>query len=239
MRTIGRVGLAFGLVVVLTANVQAQGQGQGRGRGMRMMGGRMAGVGVLMAPQAQEELGLSEDQIEKISEIRENMQASMMEKFQGLQDVPQDERQVKMQAVMSELGSGFETEIKDVLDEKQMARYKEMSLQAMGADAFNQSEVAEKLMLTSEQKEKIGTIMTTSQEETRTAFQDAMESGDREGLGPKMQELRTKAMADVTAVLTDEQKAAWKEMTGKPFTMPAFGGAGGAGGGRRPGRQID
>jgi len=121
----------------------------------------------------------------------------------------------------------------EVLKDEQYARYKQISLQQMGVDAFDQDEVAKKLELTDDQKSKIDEIQSDMQEQTRAAFQEAMDSGDRQGLMPKMQEIRSKAKTQALAVLTDDQKKTWEEMTGKEFNMPA----GGFGGQRR--RPID
>ncbi len=219
MRTIGKLALAFGLAAVLTAPAKAQ-------FGMRGMG-PMAGFGVLMSPDGQKELKLSEEQITKVQNLGENMRESMRETFQSLQDVPQDQRQEKMQAMMREVSEKLQKEIKGILNEDQMKRYKEISLQAMGFAAFEQEEVAKKLELTDEQKKKIEDIQQSVMEQTRSAFQDAQ--GDREAMVQKMREIREGAKTKALAVLTDKQKETWKEMTGKEFTFEPFGG-----GRRRP-----
>lgn len=230
MRTIGKVALTLGLAALLTAPARAQ---FGRGGGM----GPMAGFGVLMSPNGQRELNLTEEQIDKVREIGEGLQGTMREKFRELQDVAPEERAEKMQKAMAEVAEGVEKEIKEVLKEDQMKRYKEIKLQAMGVAAFEQEEVASKLELTDEQKQKIKDIQSDAQDKNRAVLEDLQGGGDRQAAMQKMREIQQEARTKALAVLTDEQKETWKEMTGKEFQMQPFGGPGGPGGGRR--RQVD
>ncbi len=227
MKTSGLLTLALGLAVVVAAPRTSNAQG-GRGMMGGGMGGPMAGLGALMSPAGQKELSLSEEQIEKVREISENLRSTMMEKFQGLQDVPQEERQAKMQSLMKEVGDGVETELKGILKEDQLKRYKQITIQAAGLEAFSRDDVAKALELTADQKAKIKGIADDLRSEMmglREQFQD-----DMQGAMKKMQELRAGALDKVKGSLTDKQKEQWTELTGKPFQMPAPGG---------PRRRID
>lgn len=202
---------------------------QGMMRGM----GPMAGLGILRSDEAKAELKLTDEQSDKIGSMLEEMRASMMERFQSLQDVPEGERQEKAQSMMRELGADVKKQLQGVLDKDQYARYEQISLQAMGVEAFNQEEVVTGLKLTDEQKTKLGEITSSMREETMSIFQGSQ--GDREGAMKKLTELRETTMKKVQELLTAEQKADWEKLIGKPFKMPAFGGPGGPGGRRGPG----
>jgi Spy/CpxP family protein refolding chaperone len=234
LRTIGRLAFSMTLLAALAAPALAQRPGGGRqGPGMRGMGG-MGGLGVLMSPAGQEELKLTDEQQEKIGDVMQNMRASMQEVFQDLQDVPQEERMEKAQAKMRELAQGVEKEVKEILKEDQFKRYQEISLQAMGVNAFSQPEVAKKLELTDEQKTKVADIEQGVQDKMREMRENAGQGGNFQEVFAKMQEVREKALSDAKAVLTDEQKKTWSEMTGKEFKFQPFGGPGGGGQRRRP-----
>lgn len=221
MRTIGKLALAVGLAAVLSAPAQAQFGRRG--------GGAMAGFGALMSPAGQKELNLSEDQVAKLRDVSENLRTTMGEKFQSLQDVPQEERREKMQAIMSEVSEGLQKEVKGILNDDQMKRYQEISLQSMGIAAFEQEEVAKKLELTDDQKQQITTIQEDSRTQARSAFQNAQ--GDRQAAFQKIREIQDQAEQKVHALLTDQQKETWKGMTGKEFHFEP--GPGGRPGGRR------
>src|SRR4029077_6156518 len=100
--------------------------------------------------------------------------------------------------------------------------------------ALADAKVAEDLKLTDDQKSKIKTVLDDLDKESRSLFQPG---GDRDEMRKKMTELRKTSLEKATAILTDEQKSKWKEMTGAPFTgelKTNFGPAGGVG---RRGRQ--
>lgn len=220
MKTSGLLTLALGLAVVVAAPRTSNAQG-GRGMMGGGMGGPMAGFGALMSPNGQKELNLTEEQVEKIREIGEGMRSTMMEKFQSLQDVPQEERQGKMQALMKEVADGVETELKGILKDDQLKRYKQISIQAAGLDAFSRDDVAKALELTAEQKAKIKSIGEDLRSEMmglREQFQDDMQGAMR-----KMQELRSGALDKVKSSLTDKQKEQWTDLIGKPFQMQMGG----------------
>jgi hypothetical protein len=44
--------------------------------------------------------------------------------------------------------------------------------------------------------------------------------GDREAMREQMTRLRKRTAKKIAAVLTDEQRTWWKELTGPPFTFP-------------------
>ncbi len=219
-------------VAILSANqAQAQRPGGPGGRGMGMMGG-MGGMGVLMSPAGQKELSLSDEQVEKIRTLAETTRESMQEKMSSLQDLPQEERREKMMAAMQEVAETNQAKVKEILKPEQLKRHHEINLQMMGANAFSQPHVAKKLKITDEQKEKIATIESDMREEMQGLR--SQNQGDFQAMFQKRNEMREEAKTKVLAVLTDDQKATWKEMTGKPFEMPAGGlGRGFRGGNRR------
>jgi Spy/CpxP family protein refolding chaperone len=87
--------------------------------------------------------------------------------------------------------------------------------------------VQEALKLTDEQKSKFGAIQDEQREAMQGLFQGG--GGDRQAAFQKMTELRTKGNEKAMAVLTSEQKATWKDLTGEPFEVRFEGGPGGGG----------
>ena len=111
--------------------------------------------------------------------------------------------------------------------------------------ARGDAEDAKALEVTDDQKAKIDEIQSTLMEDRTELFGQVRDGllGFDEVRG-KMQELQSAAGDQVAAMMTDEQKATWKEMTGDEFaavdevrqeTMmrgPGRGGRGGPGGRR-------
>jgi hypothetical protein len=115
--------------------------------------------------------------------------------------------------------------VAEILKPEQLKRVKQISLQQQGAQSLSNLEVASALKLTDEQSSKIKRI----QEETRTARGQRGQRGQRdEEMLKKLAEARKATNEKLMNVLTDEQKAKWKELTGEPFkgeiSRPQFGG---------------
>ncbi|PWS28398.1 hypothetical protein DHW03_00635 [Pedobacter yonginense] len=67
----------------------------------------------------------------------------------------------------------------------------------------------EKLKLSADQKAKL-TVVFTEQAESMKKMRDEMQAGDRDAMREKMQKMRTDNETQVTAVLTEDQKKAYK-----------------------------
>ena len=98
MRVSGKT--AFALVTtaltLLVANPVVRAQGQARRGGFQAEGVRLR---LLALPKVQEELKLTDDQKSEARKAGEGLQGL----FAGLRDVPQEERQQKMQEIQAKL----------------------------------------------------------------------------------------------------------------------------------------
>ncbi len=177
-------------------------------------GGGGAGF-LLMNPDVQTELKLSEEQITKSKEVGQSIREKYKDKFAELKDTPQDQRREKFQELMKTVSTETDKAHKDVLNADQQKRLKQLELQAKGAEALTEADVEKALNLTAEQKDKIKTIREDAGKEMREIFQNA-QGNFQEAIG-KIQTLRKETTEKTLATLTDAQKKTWKEMTGAPF----------------------
>ncbi len=194
-----------------TSPVLAQGRGQ-RGQGGR---GGQGAAQLLTARSVQEELKLSEDDAKKVTDelAKIDRQAS------------REERAEKTKKILA-----------DTLKPEQVKRLNQIQWQRSGiVSALNDTEVQAALKLDDKQKEKVKTIQDDMQKKLQDLFGQGGRGGRGRGArgqggqgGTQLTELRKKANDDVTALLTEDQKKAWKELTG-----PEFKGEIPAGGGRR------
>jgi hypothetical protein len=170
----------------------------------RQRGGGGGGASMYLgAKSVQEELKLSEDDAKKITEELGKLG----------RDLKPEERAEKSAKILS-----------DNLKPEQIKRLHQIMWQKGGIGvALNNSEVLTALKLDDKQKEKVKTIEDESAKARRELFQGGGGAGNRE----KMQELRKKTEEDLNAVLSDDQKKAYKELLGAEFK-------GEIGGGRRP-----
>lgn len=154
-------------------------------------------------------------------------------------------------AVEGEIGD----KIKAVLTPEQQTRLHQLDLQRRGILSLADPKVADEIKLSAAHRTEVGQIVADYQQQTGEVMRAAMDSARQSGqfpdldskLSPTRQKLtKTKKAAEdkVTALLSDQEKAAWAAAIGEPFTFRAdpprqrpFGGPGGPGGpgGRGPG----
>ena len=165
-----------------------------------------------------EELGATEAQRTVVGELLEKVREAMRTSFesidsQELRALSREERDKRFEearAKGAEAGAKADEKLDGVLTTAQRERLTQLRLQREGLSALLRPDVVERLGLSEPQQERIRKI----------------ETGSRPRFGRFGQ-------ADALALLTDQQKAAWAGMVGKPFTFPEprFGfGPGGPGG---------
>jgi len=208
MRIFGKLALAIGGLALLASPALAQNRGGGFGGGA---------AGFLMAPNVQKDLKLTDAQVRKVQETLRDIRERHQSEYSALRDASSDVRWTKM-ATLNETVSD---EVKKALSfsAEQSKRYDQISLQARGLQAFASASVDERLKLTSDQKSKIREIV----EATRSSFAGAVnkDASEQERTEARNKRAATQKvnMTKVQALLTDDQKNAWKELTGEPIEI--------------------
>jgi len=156
------------------------------------------------------------------------------------------EATAKLLKAREEAFAAAEKAIDAALKPAQVARLAQMDLQNTAnnglTSALARPEVAEKMALTAEQKAKQEAVRADYQERVMLAQTELLRlgrfgggGGPRDSYSETLTTLRNRARGDIVAVLTDAQKATWKELTGEPsraatgvfIPRRAFGGPGG------------
>jgi hypothetical protein len=248
---------AVASVAMLAATISlasAQG-GQGRGQGRQGFGG---GLGLLNMEAVQTELKMTQPQKDKLAAKGPEIQQAMRDAMQGFdfQNATPEER-TKFIAKTQEIQSKAVT---DLLDTTQLKRYHQLELQfalqngggfgggggrgggggggaraaapGAGLGVFGRPDVASEIKLSDAQKADIEKIQGEVGTARREAFQNLQGASpeERQAAMAKIGDLQKGATDKIVALLTADQKAKWKSLTGEPFKFPAMGGFGG----RRP-----
>jgi hypothetical protein len=156
----------------------------------------------------QEELKLSDDQVKKVTEAAAKQGEA---RLKIMQEVKESERPKKFQ----ELAKEGDKAIADILTKDQANRLAEIRLQRRGALAIADPGIAQKLRLSDDQKNQVKEIMEAAAKQRDKIVKDA--GGVRRAYFPKIQEYMKTVGDNLMKMLTDDQKAKWKAMTGKPF----------------------
>lgn len=219
MNHLVRCVLVVTLVAVTLAVAAPQAWAQARGERGRGGGFGPGLIAIANQKSVQEELKVTEEQAKTITALAEKQREAM--RGFGRDASPEDRQKMREQATANEKA------LEEALQPEQFKRLKQITLQQQGLMAAERPDIAESLQLTSEQKTKIREIG----KETADKMRELRDSGNREEAMSKMTELRKANQEKLMALLTDEQKSKWKELTGEPFAgeIQLFGG-----GRRRP-----
>lgn len=253
---LGGSALLLALPVLAEEAAKPGGRGGQRGEGAPRAGlfmgapDQMTKAFLLRSEQVQKELKITDEQQKKLAALQEEQTQKMRELTQGMSGLSPEERRARMEESRkkrTELAQAYDKKIGEILNADQAKRLDQIALQQRGLRAMLDEEIAKKLGLTDEQKEKITAASNWLRDEQMRLIRDSRGSGGRPDpeafakMREKRREITKEAMNKALAALNEEQKKKWEEMTGKPFEldMRAFGpGQGpGAGPGMGPGAQ--
>jgi len=225
MRRLLKTTIILTLVLLLAGPALAQ---RGQGRGGR---GGFGPGGLILNKSVQTELKLTDDQIKKTKEAVDSIFSKHQEERAGLRNLQGDEQTEKRQELNKKVTEETNQALAGILKPEQSKRFKEITLQREGARAFNTDEVQAALKLTGDQKEKIKTINEDAAKDRQQLFPQGGRRGAGGGGGgavdqaafkemmTKMAALEKETMDKISSVLTDDQKKAWKDMTGEHFEI--------------------
>jgi Spy/CpxP family protein refolding chaperone len=230
------VSLALAL---LAADASAQ-EGRGRRGFGRGPGGGIGPSTLLRNDKVQTELKITDDQKGKIETVLDEYSEQARQQFSGLRDLSEEERRAKFEELQASFQARTEElnkQLATILDEGQTQRLQEITIQMRGAAAVLDPEVAGKLALTSEQKQKIEDLLEAQRDTQREMFEEDVPREERRA---KLDELENETDKAVSEVLTEQQRTQLNELEGAPFDLDRselFRGGFGRGGrgGRGPG----
>ena len=225
------------VAILLSASVafaQRPAGGQPGGGRPGGFGGGFGGPLMLVNNEAvQKDLALKEDQVSKLKTLGESVREEMRGAFTGGfggRDQSKEERakaQEKMAESMKKVNDKFQPKLDEILDASQRDRLKQISWQAAGSQAYQNSEVVAALKITKEQQEKLAAVSKDFGEKQR-------ELGFSEEARTKRTELNETRDKQLSEVLTADQREQFTKLMGKKFDVDQL--RGGFGGPGRPGQ---
>ncbi|MCA9074554.1 MAG: hypothetical protein KDA93_05940 [Planctomycetaceae bacterium] len=204
------------VVCFLMASVTDTAVAQFGGRGGRGPSGRDGGMlGTLRDDEVRSEIGITDDQQQKLDELAESMQdrGAFGDLFQRMQNAESDEERSalreEMRAAFDERRREAEEQVKTILNEQQVTRLQQVSLQRQGLRAIGEAEVADSIGLSDEQKSQVAELLEQRDDARREiGFRASRE--DREKFDEEWN-------AKLAAVLTPQQQQTWQQRLGPPL----------------------
>ncbi len=206
------------------------GPGGPGGRGGPGGGGDMT-FGLLRIEAVQTELEISPDQQEALDKLAEQNRPERPDA--DFRNMDEEQRRAffeKMQKEQAERTAQMKDQLIEVLLPEQIERLEQISIQLRGVQALEDDEVAAKLKITDEQKEKLAKVRDELQQKMRDQMREIFSSGDREKIQEAFGKAREDMEEEVLGVLTSTQRSDFDAMKGEPFEMPEGFGRGGPGG---------
>jgi len=208
------------ILTVTAGSVMAQGQGR-RGRGF---GNPYAVTTLINRDDVKETLKLTDEQKAKLMDVLAQAQTRRREAFQGLGITDfaniTDEDRKRMTKVFTTVGIEITKNVLGALNPDQVKRIKEISIQHEGFGAAADTVFQDELGITEDQKAKIDALtqkMMTANFELFGKVRDGeMEQGAMQDAMKKNQVTLTE---EIGKILTADQKAKIKDMSGTPFEI--------------------
>lgn len=167
----------------------------------------------------QQELKLSDEQKQKFDEEIEVRIQDAMQFFQKLEGTKPEDREKEMGEYRRSVDAKLGPFVKMNLNDDQWKRLRQIQLQAEGAFALGNPELAKEVNLTDAQRMRFMSIVQEFQKKLEPVIKEGQAGGNPEEIRPKAMKLRKEHENKVEAMLTDAQKKQWTEMLGKPFRI--------------------
>src|SRR4051794_567833 len=145
--------------------------------------------------------------------------AKQRESVKKFQEIPEEQRREKSNSRLVAGDVEVYKRLAEFLKPEQVKRFDQINVQLNPLHAFLIPRLQDELKLTDDQKSKIPTIQEQGVKAFRAAVQAAI--GDQQDYQEAMQKIiadtNRQRLEKLMALLTDDQKKAWKDMLGEPF----------------------
>jgi len=202
--------LALSLVV---SDARAQFGPPGGGRSRGGFGGGGGSAELLRDEVVQKELGLTQEQLDKVEEAQRGMRDNpeIRELFSKMREVSAEERG----AVFAEIRNVMERQVAAAISPEQKKRLDELVLQRQGMRALADEDTARSLGLSDDQQDQAKSIIDEYEGKRREVrFNRDLSDEDRDA---QLEKLNAERDEKVGAILTPQQKTAFTQKQGRPF----------------------
>lgn len=200
--------------------IQSANPGQSPGQAsLRGPGGAIGGFHLIMMPAVQQELRMDEAQQGKARAVADRMNARYIQDMKKLEGLNADE---KAKRAVNLAGPHYEEgmrELRGFLSPQQVDRFDQILFQMRGPMAMLDPQVAPTLRITQAQAKQVAELFVKARQDQQAAAQAA--GNDRQAGMKKLDEIADRANREVNALLSPEQRQAWKRFTGEPFRPTA------------------
>jgi len=161
-------------------------------------------LALLVEGDVAEQLELTDAQMEKLLDVIDERETGALELILQIKDLPPQQRREKLapyRAESEKLGLA-------VLTDEQRGKLTEIRLKKQGLSALADEQLAEKLELSEAQRTRLDQILRERRDDLSTAR------------GEEVEQVKRRYDAQLSAVLTEEQRGEWEKLAGASAPMP-------------------
>jgi hypothetical protein len=174
---------------------------------------------VVFRDSVQRDLGLSDEQRQKIQKRLAETSQDAGRFFQSLETKSADDRPKALHAYRERALETLTAFLQGLLRDEQLHRLRQVMLQQEGVFALGNPDIGKELGLTDDQRRQFAEVVRAMQREIEPLMRQAQESGKHEEARGEAMKARAAAAGRIEALLTDGQRERWKELLGKPLDL--------------------
>jgi hypothetical protein len=161
----------------------------------------------------QTELKLTKQQADMVQTVITAVNAKYEKDLAKLDELKGQEKFKKQAEIYKAAGEETNRGLAAALTQPQMKRLGQIHIQQRGPYAFSEPEVVTQLKLTKDQQKKLRGV----EMEYQKALLEAGKAADLDERNKKVTAAIKDALTKQLALLTEDQKKVWKELTGEPY----------------------
>jgi hypothetical protein len=168
-------------------------------------------------PNVQAQLNLNAQQVSMLNQLYTQQYGQYYQaqaQFNGTSSLTDEQRLLQAQAIQR-FYQNLSSSSQNVFDANQRTRFNQLQLQYRGYQAFSDPAVAQRLNLTSAQSAKLRDYEQVYDQRLANIYK--FQSVDPNIMSTRLGELRNDLNRRVDGVLSPEQQATWKQLTGEPY----------------------
>ena len=178
----------------------------------------LGGPYVIFLEKVQDDLNLSAEQKETLTETFPERVQETMAFFQKLEGAEPAEREKELGEYRKTAHQKLAATLKTTLKEDQLKRLRQVELQREGPFALG-GEVGKELKINDEQRMRFAAVHRDLMQQVQPLVKEAQSGGDPAEIRPRIMKIRKEHEGKILAILTDDQRALWKEKLGKPLDL--------------------
>lgn len=168
-------------------------------------------------------LTLTPEQVNRLNQLSQQLQGRYGTDFNSISNLSPAERSRRILELQQRFGNEWMTGARDIFNDQQLNRYRQLDLQFRGFSAFADPAIRQRLNLTDAQMQQVQQAQDWARQQMQALTRQGLDQASRDNL---YRNYVTEYRDRINQILTPEQRQTWTQLSGEPFNFRSgFGGA--------------